>query len=198
MRAHRLGRRTAKLRGFGGFTLAEILVALALIALLAAVLLPTVAGQILKGDAARVMQDFDAVRSGIDQFLADVHRYPGKYSDLSKAITITQTDINSATYTTGLTSKWAGPYVTKDTMSSVIPSGFGGSIQNTFVKTLSTNSVNYVTVLIFGIAAPDFDKIDLQVDGPSTPQSAGRTTGLLRFGTTGTVDSTKFLATPIQ
>src|SRR6185503_15499778 len=55
-----------------GFTLAEILVALALISLMAAVLLPTVAGQLLKGDAARTAEDLNAIRSGIEQFLADV------------------------------------------------------------------------------------------------------------------------------
>lgn len=192
------GRRRGK-RGSMGFTLAEILVALALIALLAAVLLPTVAGQILKGDAARVMQDLDAVRSGADQFLADVHRYPGKYSDLSKLITTapaTHLDINANPYSSGLVAKWAGPYVQKDTQSAVVISGFGGSIINPFIKTLNTNGINYLTVQIVGITGVDFDKIDLQVDGPS---AAPRTTGLLRWITGGVnPDTTKYLATPIQ
>lgn len=181
-----------------GFTLAEILIALALIALLAAVLLPTVAGQILKGDAGRVMQDLDAVRSGIDQFLADVHRYPGQYSDLSTKVTTTNTDINGNTYTTGLAAKWSGPYVTKDQMAGVVETGFGGSIHDVFIKTLNTNAINYVTVQITGITGPDFDRIDTQIDGPSV-SPAGRTTGLLRWITGGTdPDTTKFLATPIQ
>src|SRR5438552_9912404 len=86
---------------FAGFTLAEILVALALMAVLAAVLLPTVAGQILKGDAGKTVSDLQAVRSGSEQFLADIHRYPGKYSDLTKAITTavaTHKDILSNAY----------------------------------------------------------------------------------------------------
>lgn len=184
-----------------GFTLAEILIALALIALLAAVLLPTVAGQILKGDAGRVMQDLDAVRSGIDQFLADVHRYPGKYSDLSKAVVASSAlhvDINGNQYTAGLAAKWSGPYVSKDTMSAVIETGFGGSIHNVFIKTLNTNAINYVTVQITGITGADFDRIDEQIDGASV-SPAGRTTGLLRWVTGGaSPDTTKYLATPIQ
>jgi len=179
-----------------GFTLAEVLVALALIALLAAVLLPTVAGQILKGDAGRVQTDLEGVRSGIDQFLADVHRYPGKYSDLSKLIVASDAghvDINGNQYTTGLKNRWSGPYVQKDTVTATIPTGYGGAIQNTFMKVANTNAVNYVTIVITGINGPDFDRIDLQVDGV-----VDRTKGLLRWNSTGGIDSTKYLATPIQ
>jgi prepilin-type N-terminal cleavage/methylation domain-containing protein len=179
--------------GLRGFTLAEILIALALIAILAAVLLPTVAGQILKGDAGRVMQDLEAVRAGSDQFLADVHRYPGKYSDLSTKITNTKTDINGNTYPNGLVSKWSGPYVTKDTVTAVVPTGFGGNIQNVFMKVANTNGISYLTIVVLGIAQPDFDRIDLQIDG-----TVDATKGLLRWNTAGGVDSTKFLATPIQ
>lgn len=176
-----------------GFTLAEILVSLTLLALLAAVLIPVVAGQVLKGDASRVMEDLGAVRLGADQFLADVHRYPGKYSDMSKVITTANTDINAVTYTAGLVAKWAGPYVAKDTVNASVPTGFGGSISNVFMKVANTNAINYVTIVVTGIAGADFDRIDLQFDGV-----VNRTGGLLRWVSAGGIDSTKFLATPIQ
>lgn len=186
---------------FVGFTLAEILVALALIALLAAVLLPTVAGQILKGDAARVQQDLEAVRGGIDQFLADVHRYPGKYSDLSTKITstlATHSDINGAAYAAGLVGKWSGPYVTKDTLpGGLVETGFGGTILNGFGKSTNTNNIDYVTVRIVGIAPADYDKIDQAIDGTTTACPACRASGLLRL-VVSTADTTKFLAVPIQ
>jgi prepilin-type N-terminal cleavage/methylation domain-containing protein len=180
-----------------GFTLAELLVSLALIALLAAVLIPTVAGQLLKGDAGRVASDLNAVQTGIEQFLADVHRYPGKYSDLSKVITTTastHTDILGNAYTSGLVSKWKGPYVTKDTLNAVVPTGFGGNIVNVFQSVAHTNGVNYVTVVIAGISLADFNKIDEQIDGTA---SGGTATGLLRF-VAGGADTVKFLAIPIQ
>ncbi len=182
---------------FHGFTLAEILVALALMALLAAVLLPTVAGQIMKGDVGRVIQDLEAVRSGSEQFLTDIRRYPGRYSDLSSVITATKTDILGNTYTAGMVSKWKGPYVTKDTLNSSIETGFSARINNAFARFTHTNAVQYLTVVVTGIAGTDFDKIDEQVDGPSV-SPAGRTTGLLRWNSTGGIDSLKYFAMPIQ
>jgi prepilin-type N-terminal cleavage/methylation domain-containing protein len=190
-------KRSAKMRLIG-FTLAEILVALALIALLAAVLLPTVAGQILKGDASRVAQDLDGVRAGISQFLADVHRYPGKYSDLSKAISITDTDINGAAYTSGLTKSWGGPYASKDTNFAVLPTGFGATIHNVFVKMPNTNSVQYVNVRIFGMAPADYYKVEQMIDGPFTDSTVARNSGLLRLVSGGGVDTVRYLAVPIQ
>lgn len=176
-----------------GFTLAEILVALALMAVLAAVLLPTVAGQIMKGDAGRVMQDLQAVRGGVEQFLADVRRYPGRYSDLSKVVATTNTDALGSAYNAGQVSRWKGPYVTKDTVNSQVETGFGGAIRNPFGLFTNTNAIQYVTIVVTGISGPDFDKIDEQMDGV-----VGRTSGLLRWNSTGGIDSTKFLALPIQ
>jgi prepilin-type N-terminal cleavage/methylation domain-containing protein len=176
-----------------GFTLAEVLVTLALIALLGAALLPVVAGQILKGDAGRVTEDLRSVQLGVEQFLGDIHRYAGKYSDLSKVITTANADINAVAYTTGLVAKWAGPYVAKDTVNASVPTGYGGSINNVFMKVANTNGVNYVTIVITGISGVDFDRIDLQFDGV-----VNRTGGLLRWVSAGGIDSTKFLGTPIQ
>jgi len=179
-----------------GFTLAEILVALALMALLAAVLLPTVAGQIMKGDTGRVVQDLDAVRVGAEQFLTDIRRYPGKYSDISKVITTANTDVLGNAYTNGMVSKWKGPYVTKDTLNSGIETGFSGRINNVFARFTHTNGVQYLTVVVTGITGTDFDRIDEQLDGPSV-SPAGRTTGLLRWNSTGGIDSLKFFSMPI-
>ena len=176
-----------------GFTLAEVLVTLALIALLGAALLPVVAGQILKGDAGRVTEDLRSVQIGVEQFLGDIRRYPGRYSDLSKVITVANTDINGTAYTAGLVSKWAGPYVAKDTVTASVPTGYGGSITNTFMRVLNTNAINYLTIVITGIGGTDFDRIDLQFDGV-----VNRTSGLLRWNSAGGIDSTKYLAMPIQ
>ena len=185
----------SQVRTTRGFTLAEILVALALMALLAAVLLPTVAGQVLKGDAGRVVQDLEAVRAGSERFLTDIRRYPGRYSDLSQAIAVTNTDVLGNAYTAGQVTKWEGPYITKDTINASVETGFGGRITNAFKTEINTNAIAYLTIVVTGITGPDADRIDEQIDGPS---ASPRTTGLLRWVSTGGVDSLKYLAMPIQ
>src|SRR5438477_12725105 len=66
-------RRRSKKRGF---SLGEILVAVAIIAVVAAVVIPSIGGQLSKGDTSRVTSDLTNVSAGIQQFLADVRRYP--------------------------------------------------------------------------------------------------------------------------
>jgi hypothetical protein len=83
--------------------------------------------------------------------------------------------------------------VAKDTVTASVPTGYGGSINNAFMKVANTNGVNYVTIVITGISGADFDRIDLQFDGV-----VNRTGGLLRWVSSGGIDSTKFLATAIQ
>ncbi len=178
-----------------GFTLAEILIALALIAVLAAVLLPSVAGQIMKGDAGRTMQDLDAVRAGVDQFLADVHRYPQRVSHLNTKIVSGAKDVNGTTYPDGLVAKWSGPYITKPLNdASVLPTGFGAVIRDSLQR-VPANGVNYVSVVIAGIDSAAFARLDLEIDGPAASLVNSRTLGLLRWVTG---DTAKYLATPIQ
>lgn len=178
------------LRSRMGFTLAEVLVVLAILAVLAAVLVPAILGQIRKGDVSRVAADLDAARVGIEAFVADVHRYPSQLGHLTTAITSGGTDILGSTYPSGLVAKWDGPYINKVLQSNTLPTGFGGTIANAFTSVANTNSVNYVTLSVSGITGTeDFNAIDEIIDG-----TANSTTGQLRFnGTTIT-----YLAVPIN
>jgi len=197
MRVLRRTNSKASFLGTVGFTLAEILIALALIAVLAAVLLPTVAGQIAKGDAGRTMQDLNAVRAGIDQFLADVHRYPKLVSHLTTKVTASDRDVNGALYPSGLASKWSGPYINKvlnDATPPAIPTGSGAGIQDSLAR-IAIGAVQYVTVRIHPLDSAAFARLDLEIDGPSASWTNAQTLGLLRRVTGDTV---KYLAAPIQ
>lgn len=178
-----------------GFTLAEILVALAILAALAAVLIPSVAGQIAKSDATRTLQDITNIRTGIEQFVADVHRYPGKVSHLANPITGAQRDVNINVYPAGLVGKWKGPYLARDSMPGGYQTGFGAVVRDSLVQLTFQPTVSYVTVVIAGITQTDFNRMDAEIDG-----TVGATTGLLRWVTGGGsgVDTVKFLAIPIQ
>lgn len=174
-----------------GFSLAEILVALVVIALLAAVIIPAATAHLAKGEAVRLAQDVTNIRTGIDQFYGDVHRYPGKVSDLTGPIT-GKTDINGNLYAAVLAARWRGPYMRSDTTSGVMPTALNGSILNTLQKNTNTNAVDYVSVLITGLSLEDFNRIDPRIDGALDASG-----GLLRFKA-GTPDTVKFLAAPIR
>lgn len=174
-----------------GFTLVEILVILAIIAVLAGVLVPVVTNQIRKAEAGRVTSDLNGVRTGMEAFIADVKRFPGDIEDLSRAVDGTDFDINEDTYPTGLQGAWDGPYIDRDMApDGDLDTGFGGLIQDSLRIVQHSNSVDYVTILVADISLADFNRIDEDIDG-GDGAAAGR---LLHI----TGDTVQYLAIPIN
>lgn len=174
-----------------GFTLAEVLVTLAIIAVLAAVLLPALNSQINKGDAGRVAQDLNSLQAGSQAFYSDIHRYPSDVSHLTTAITASQTDILGVTYPSAYVAKWRGPYITKDVVSPTA----AGTITSAFSRTTGANSISYVTVSVTNVSASDFAKIEDALD-EGTSSSTSSTSGLVRWSSTNS--TLTYLMMPIQ
>jgi prepilin-type N-terminal cleavage/methylation domain-containing protein len=103
-----------------GFTLGEVLVTIALISVLAAVVIPAVASQITKGDLGRVTTDLLADQNGIQQFVADVRRYPKSLGQLIVLPTTSQGPLtpSATTYATQELARWRGPYLNKDSAAA--------------------------------------------------------------------------------
>jgi prepilin-type N-terminal cleavage/methylation domain-containing protein len=176
-----------------GFTLAEVLVTLSIIAIMAAVLLPALNSQIGKGDAGRVASDLTNLQTGAQAFLSDVHRYPSSVTHLTTQITGSQTDRLGAQYPSTLVAKWKGPYVQKDIIA---PSGVG-TISSSFTSVAGGNGVNYLTITLSNVSPADFAKIeDILDEGNSSSTSS--TTGLVRYSSTAASGTLTYLALPIQ
>ena len=96
-----------------GFTLAEVLVTVSIIAILSAVVVPSVVRQIDKGDTGRIANDVSNIRTGVEQFVTDVRKYPGDVGQLTHAIAgSTDVDlVGGVVYTTSQQDRWKGPYV---------------------------------------------------------------------------------------
>ncbi|HXT18160.1 MAG TPA: prepilin-type N-terminal cleavage/methylation domain-containing protein [Gemmatimonadaceae bacterium] len=126
-----------------GFTLPEVLVTVSLVAILAAVVVPAIAGQIRKGDQSRIGNDMLAIRGGVEQFLSDVRRYPSDVTQLVTPITTTQSPLTGTglgTYGKPDTLRWRGPYLSKDA-ASILGTGYGYSFKSTFFnQSLTANS----------------------------------------------------------
>lgn len=119
-----------------GFTLPEVIVTITLIAALAAVVVPTIATQMKKGDPSRVASDAQAIRGGVEQFLTDVRRYPNSVGQLTNTISTTLAPLtgsvpSSLTYVSGDVARWKGPYIQKDS-SGALATGFGWSFNSAF------------------------------------------------------------------
>lgn len=142
----RLRRMTQAFAG-GAFTLPEVLVTVALVAILAAVVVPTVVNQVKKGDPNRVAQDVTDIRGAIEQFISDVRKYPASMGQLTNAITTSQKPLQTggstpSNYTAADVARWRGPYLTKDS-STVSATGFGWAIQSAFVTDSFANTSSY-------------------------------------------------------
>lgn len=177
-----------------GFTLVEVLVILAILAALAAVLVPTVSNQVRKADLGRVTGDLTNLRTGVEAFLVNVHRYPADIEDLAYPIDGTDADVNGSGYPAGLQSRWEGPYVDRIIADGgTLETGFGGLIQDDFAAS-TVNGVDYLTVTITGVAQPEFELLDAELD-----EGNGVAAGRLLWTSGGTdPDTIHFYALPIS
>ncbi len=89
-----------------GFTFIELVVVIAVIALLAGVLIPNVTSVTKDAKSSKILQLYDALRTACERYYIDVGSVPLEYSGSS---------YNSATYhqlsLTQTTSGWKGPYI---------------------------------------------------------------------------------------
>ena len=172
-----------------GFTLVEVLVSLAIVAILAAVLLPALTSQIVKGDTGRVAGDLTSIQSAAQAFVSDVRRYPSALGDLTTAITASSTDINSAPIPANLLTKWKGPYLGRDVGNTA-----GGVISTTFAKTAGLNGVYYLGVTVTAVTPAEFANVEALFDDGVAGTSS--TNGLVLYNAGSS--TLTFLALAIQ
>lgn len=168
-----------------GFTLAEVLVTLAIIAVMAAVLLPALNQQITKGDTGRLASDLTNIQTASQAFVSDVHRYPGNTSQLTTAVT--GNDVNGNSIPAALQAKWKGPYIGRDAISST---GAGGVISTTLIA-----SSSYMVIAVSNLTFTDFANLEAILDEGSSATTSTTTGAIRYYSSTG---SLYFFALPIQ
>jgi prepilin-type N-terminal cleavage/methylation domain-containing protein len=138
-----------------GFTLGEVLVSVAIVAVLAAVVIPAIGSQITKGDQGRVASDIQAVRGGVVQFVSDVRRYPKSLGQLVVVPLTTNSPMTptTVTYTSQELARWRGPYLSKDSVAA--------------------GNTGYGLRLGIGAATFTFDTLIVGTTGVFTPASPG-------------------------
>src|SRR3954467_14513202 len=103
-------RRPARRRA--AFTLVETIVTLALLAVLAAFVVPTVVQKAGAGDPVKVISDLSSMRTGLETFQTDVGGIPNQLRMLLVTPTVANHFIDSVTaLKQGNVVAWNGPYV---------------------------------------------------------------------------------------
>ena len=175
-----------------GFTLPEVLVTIAIVAVLAAVLLPALNNQLSKGDAGRLTSDLVAVQTAVGAYTSDVRRFPLDLTDLKTKPGSTELDILGNAFGSVLINKWRGPYLSKDLSGGNMPTGYGANITGTFTKT-SYNGIEYLTISVSPLTEAEFNNIDQIID-----ETANSAAGQLIFTGPATAGTATFYAVPIQ
>lgn len=169
-----------------GFTLAEIMIALLILAILAAVLYPTAAGQLRSGQAAALGNQLDNLRQAISNYRQNVLRFPATLSELTTAPVGTDLDACGTVLGTNST-LWRGPYLAQ-VISGSMPIGDALAL-NTLTRIPATG-VNTPGLLQITVASVDQNlatDLERQFDGNNNFAA-----GTIQWTTNG-VDTLKFL-----
>jgi prepilin-type N-terminal cleavage/methylation domain-containing protein len=176
-----------------GFTLAEVLVAIALIAAVSAILIPSVARHLNRASAERVASDLQTVSDGIHYFYIGVERLPANLGQLETPPATDGTApalLPGTTILPDLARKWKGPYLHRRNLAAPVPTGYGATISSA-LATGTLNGVVYLTLSVSGLKPTEFDAVDRILDGGD-----GAAAGAFRYDA-GTSVSTYF-STPVR
>jgi general secretion pathway protein G len=162
-----------------GFTLAEVLVAFALIAVLAAVMLPTVRGRLQDGYENALVQELSSLASAITAYRQDVGKYPRQLDYLS-ALPSGATDFCGRALLPSDSVKWRGPYVSRIiTNAAVYVVAQKDSVQDLLTRPVTNDAV--IQIVIAGADTATAHDVDLKIDG-----TVNRVAGTLQWAANGT------------
>jgi prepilin-type N-terminal cleavage/methylation domain-containing protein len=177
-----------------GFTLPEVLVTIAIVAIIAAAVVPAVTSQIAKGDEATAVSAIGTARTALTTFMSDVRSFPSRVSQLTVVPAATaDTALNTQAYTAAQVARWKGPYSTLSTFAAddSIPIGMGVFLGDTL-----KDSLNFVVanVHLHAGSGPAATTLAFRFESlfESTPDS---TAGMIRWTNVNTSKRVKIFLT---
>jgi len=161
-----------------GFTLAEVLVATTLVAILAAVMIPTIKGRLQDGYEDGLSQEFNTIATAVTAYRQDVGKYPPRLDYLS-ALPTTGSIVDRCGNTLSATAQanWHGPYMTRPFPQMQSNQGIVIVQQDTLLDTLvTTSSPTGLAVRVVGLYSQTAKDLDLRYDGVT-----GSTSGMIQY-----------------
>ena len=143
-------------------TLAEVLIALAILALLAAVLYPTIMAQLTRGQSAALANQLGIFRDAVHQYRENVGRFPNTLVQLTTQPTAGALDICGAAVPAGLLSRWRGPYLNQAVVPDSVKVGDATVLTQLFRNPANTAAGQTGMLWIVGYNVDSAAAVDLE------------------------------------
>lgn len=163
-----------------GFTAVEIVVSLAIVAILSAIVIPQIMGRIRESRGSALSQTLFGLTQGIAEYKKAVTRYPQKLSLLTTApvLGVAKDACGNLLSATNI-NNWRGPYVSRQLLSTGISMG-DGTILDSLARIAGPP-----TYLLMNVTDVDTEialslEGDLDAPPPTAPDPA---TGTIRYTT---------------
>lgn len=159
-------------RSVAGFTLLEVAVALAIVALVAGFIVTRMVGRTVDGEAAALSRNLASIGEAVTAFRNDVRRYPSQLTYLSSkpAAGPSTTDSCTNPIPARFLALWRGPYTERAISASGTPSGTS-TIQNTLTR-VGVPSDTVIRISVQGVDQGVAQLVDRSFEA-STSLSAG-------------------------
>lgn len=162
-----------------GFTLIEVLVALAILVVLGALIVPSIIATVDRSRIDGAEESLEAIADAIDLFADQVDEYPASLSQLVVPITGGDTDVCGATYNAGEQNRWSGPYLDRALAGSGVPVGVG-TAADAFSVLTDASGIDYLQVVVQDVLPEDAEALDRRID-----DSDGQSVGAFRWAAAG-------------
>ena len=158
------------------FTLGEVLVALAISAVVAAMVIPVVFSKFRTSQVSALSQTFVGLSQGIAEFKRATTRYPLLLSSLSAAPAATDDDICGNDLTAANVAVWRGPYTSRVVTTTGVPVG-DYTVSNTLRRVAGTPI--FIMIDVGSVSTQIVDDLETMFDSGT----ADGTTGTIRYTT---------------
>lgn len=144
------------------FTLTEILVAVAIGAILAAVIIPTVSGRLTDATERREASDLTTLAQAIETYHDHMGSWPSSLTQLVTQPSVGALNICGGSLAAKDVARWLGPYVTMAIPATGIV--IGGATISTTLTEVTSSSPSVIQIALSGEGQDAFDAIQNMLD----------------------------------
>ncbi len=153
---------------FAGFSMVEVLVALAIIAVLAAVMIPALNSKLRDSRQSAIAQTLNGIALGMAEYKKAMGRYPGQLNLLADNPVASSRDVCGALTAASSTALWRGPYISRDFSTNGMPMGDGrilSPVRRSPVTVSSSGTIAFVLIDVTGVETDIATDLENLFDG---------------------------------